>query len=283
MRPTGSTRGATVLLALAALGAPLGARAQDVTAFFQQNCAACHTIGGGRRVGPDLKGVTSKQDRAWLVRFINDPQGVLASGDPYALKLKQEMGGAVMIRVPGISPEMANRLLDYIDAQSGLPASAPPPAVPPASAAKAVPAPGLFTGAEALAGGGPACISCHSVGGLRGFGGGALGPDLTQAATRLGGAAGLSAWLASPPTPTMRAVFGKKPLTPSEIASLAAYLQQTAGGAGPPSVAGKAKFLAAGCGGAAALLFSFGLAWRRRLRSVRAALVEANRKGAPHG
>jgi mono/diheme cytochrome c family protein len=276
------TRAVAVPMVLAALAAGLGALAQDAATFFQQNCAACHTIGGGRRVGPDLKGVTSRRDRSWLVTFINDPQGVLASGDPYAIQLKQQMGGALMIKVPGISPELAGRLLDYIDGQSGAPtpASAPPP---PAVAVKAVPAPGLFTGAEALSGGGPPCISCHSVTGLPGFGGGALGPDLTQASSRLGGAAGLAAWLASPPTPTMRAVFGARRLTPSEIASLVSYLQDESALPANSASPVKGAVLFAGAGGAAGCLLLFGLAWRRRLKSVRAPLVEASRKGAPHG
>ena len=35
--------------------------------IFQQQCAACHTIGGGTLVGPDLQDVTSRRDREWLV------------------------------------------------------------------------------------------------------------------------------------------------------------------------------------------------------------------------
>ena len=36
---------------------------QDPRTFFRQNCANCHTIGGGRLTGPDLKGVTERRDR----------------------------------------------------------------------------------------------------------------------------------------------------------------------------------------------------------------------------
>ena len=41
-------------------------------------------------VGPDLTNVSQRQERAWLVKFILDPAGVLDSGDPYATKLLEE-------------------------------------------------------------------------------------------------------------------------------------------------------------------------------------------------
>src|SRR5262245_60746584 len=59
--------------------------AQDAAADFRANCAGCHSIGGGRLVGPDLKDVTQRRDRAWLAHFISDPKAALDSGDAYAL------------------------------------------------------------------------------------------------------------------------------------------------------------------------------------------------------
>ena len=47
------------------------AAAQTPTADFKTSCSSCHTIGGGRLTGPDLKDVGKRKDRAWLVRFIN--------------------------------------------------------------------------------------------------------------------------------------------------------------------------------------------------------------------
>jgi len=41
--------------------------------FFQSRCGACHTIGNGDRVGPDLAGVTTRRDRAWLSRYLAEP------------------------------------------------------------------------------------------------------------------------------------------------------------------------------------------------------------------
>jgi protein SCO1/2 len=55
--------------------------------LFATHCAACHTIGAGDRVGPDLLGVTHTQDRAWLTHYIQAPDEVLKSGDPVAKAL----------------------------------------------------------------------------------------------------------------------------------------------------------------------------------------------------
>jgi len=80
------------------------AQAQDRVEDFKKNCMSCHTIGGGRLVGPDLKDVTERQERDWLARFIVDPLGIINSGDPYALKLRDEARGALMTAVPGRRP-----------------------------------------------------------------------------------------------------------------------------------------------------------------------------------
>jgi len=93
---------------------------QDPVQYFRQNCASCHTIGGGRLTGPDLKDVTTRQSRQWLVAFVQDPLGVLASGDPYALQLKDAARGAVMPTMPGMTRELAGALLDLIERESAL-------------------------------------------------------------------------------------------------------------------------------------------------------------------
>src|SRR5581483_10324354 len=63
----------TALLALLLWGSAI-TWAQDAAAFFKQNCASCHTIGGGRLTGPDLKDVTARKDRAWFVQFLQGPK-----------------------------------------------------------------------------------------------------------------------------------------------------------------------------------------------------------------
>jgi cytochrome c551/c552 len=75
---------------------PAWAQTSKAVGFFRQNCASCHTIGGGRLTGPDLENVTQREERAWLVQFLQNPKAMIGSGDPYALKLQQEARGVMM-------------------------------------------------------------------------------------------------------------------------------------------------------------------------------------------
>jgi cytochrome c2 len=38
----------------------------DGAQIYKANCTACHMIGGGRLVGPDLQGITEKRTKDWL-------------------------------------------------------------------------------------------------------------------------------------------------------------------------------------------------------------------------
>jgi protein SCO1/2 len=55
--------------------------------LFASKCSACHSLGQGDRVGPDLAGVTARRSRAWLTRYISQPDALLAAGDPTAAAL----------------------------------------------------------------------------------------------------------------------------------------------------------------------------------------------------
>ena len=58
--------------------------------IFATHCAACHTIGHGDKIGPDLLGVTNVRDHDWLSRFISAPDKVLAAKDPIATALYEK-------------------------------------------------------------------------------------------------------------------------------------------------------------------------------------------------
>lgn len=105
------------------IAGPIVAHAQEAVDFFRGNCTSCHTIGGGRLTGPDLKDVTQKKDRAWLVQFLQSPQAMIDKGDPYALKLKEEARDVVMPNINGMTPALAELLLTMIEAESKLPKS----------------------------------------------------------------------------------------------------------------------------------------------------------------
>ena len=58
--------------------------------LFQNRCSACHTIGQGDAVGPDLAGVTTRRDHDWLVRYLKAPDRMLADRDPIATALNDQ-------------------------------------------------------------------------------------------------------------------------------------------------------------------------------------------------
>ena len=60
---------------------------------FQAMCAACHTIGGGRLVGPDLQGISDRRDERWIIRFVQHSQALVQEGDSTAVALFEEFNG----------------------------------------------------------------------------------------------------------------------------------------------------------------------------------------------
>jgi cytochrome oxidase Cu insertion factor (SCO1/SenC/PrrC family)/cytochrome c2 len=85
--------------------------------LFKRICAPCHTIGVGDRVGPDLRDVTARRDRAWLTNFIRNPKKMFADKDPIVLAMAEKFPG-VRMPVLGISESDAQELLSYLDEQS---------------------------------------------------------------------------------------------------------------------------------------------------------------------
>ena len=85
--------------------------------LFRSRCAACHTVGRGDAVGPDLIDVGQRRDRAWLEHYIAAPDRVLAHGDPIAKELFARYKN---VRMPNLdlSPEEVALLLPYIEQES---------------------------------------------------------------------------------------------------------------------------------------------------------------------
>jgi mono/diheme cytochrome c family protein len=264
------------------------AQAQETAAFFKANCSSCHTIGGGRLTGPDLKGVVERaqeagKDRNWLISFILDPPRVVNSGDSYAARLVQETpGNIVMTKIVGLDAERAGFLLDLIEAESLLEESqfkGSAVSSEPFTAQDVERGLALFTGTEKLKGGSAMCMSCHRMPGVGGLGGGNLGPDLARVYEEgeytTGGRATLSAWLGAPATPTMQSLLKDKSLEADEIHALVALMENRAATSQPQPVgASMVSFAILGLMGAALILFVFDSLWKTRLRSVRRTLVE---------
>lgn len=92
--------------------------------LFRTRCASCHTIGKGdiarqetQLLGPDLLGVTRKRDRAWLVRWLAEPDKMLAEKDPTAMALLAEYNNVPMPNLRLNATEI-EALLTYIEETS---------------------------------------------------------------------------------------------------------------------------------------------------------------------
>ena len=83
-------------------------------AIFENTCIRCHTIGSGIIAGPDLKDVTSRRNRDWLISFITSPSQLIAQEDPIAIQLVRNYGGRIMPNF-GLSAEEAEAALVYIE------------------------------------------------------------------------------------------------------------------------------------------------------------------------
>lgn len=233
-------------------------------AIFEEKCVICHTIGAGVLVGPDLEGVTERRDRAWLARWIAEPDKMLAEGDPIATQLLQEFNNVPMINSQ-LSPTQVEDVLAYLENPGG-PVSVTAVVLPEGDPARGE---ALFIGATTLANGAPPCISCHSTTGVGPLGGGTLGPDLTNVHARYG-EAGLPTTLQSLPFPTMQGVFGARPLTDNEVADLFAYFTQTNQAT---AQAINYTFVIIGLLGFFILMLLSQLFWRKRLKAVRKPLL----------
>lgn len=262
---------------VASLGSiAMPASAQDRFDDFRANCASCHTIGGGRLVGPDLLDVTERKDRAWLARFIVSPQAVIDSGDAYALEMLDEARGVVMTAVPGMTIDRAMNLLDLIESESALEQSrfaGIQISDRPFTAEDIATGREIFLGTRRLEDRGPSCVSCHSVNGIGILAGGKLGPDLNAVFERLNGRKGLATWLSAPATPTMQSVYRDHPLKEDEILPLVAFFADKAVAPPESGQAATLVFILLGMTGTVAALVVFDVLWRKRFRAVRRELV----------
>lgn len=208
----------------AVAGNPAAAGAQTLTAAdrYSRLCATCHTIGGGRLVGPDLKGVHDRRSEAWLLRFVASPQKMIQAGDTIAIRLQQEF--TMVMPDPPYSSAELQEILDYIKSggSGSAVAAAPGRAATPEDVRQGQE---IFQGSLRLSRGGPACNSCHHVRNDAVIGGGVLAKELTSVFGRLGGA-GIQGILGKPPFPVMEEAYRDRPLSDVEVFALVSFLQE---------------------------------------------------------
>lgn len=128
----------------------------------------------------------------------------------------------------------------------------------------------LFTGSARPENGGPACASCHNTAGLPFPHGGDMGPDLTDEYSKLG-PDGLRYTLATLYFPAMNPLFIHHPLSRAEQADLTAFFRSV--DHRRPIATGFSWLLMAGLIGLGVLVILTGIYGRKRIRSVRRALL----------
>jgi len=112
-----------------AMNTGLAMGTQPGQAMYKKICAPCHTIGVGDKVGPDLRGVTERRDRAWLARYLRNPPAMLAMNDPVARELAARFDP---VRMPNLrlSEQDADDLISFLHQENAKLVEAPAPARP---------------------------------------------------------------------------------------------------------------------------------------------------------
>ncbi len=256
---------------------------------FKTVCAACHTIGNGRLVGPDLSNILKKRPMKWILQFVKSPQKKISGGDVYAEKLFKTY--KIMMPDQKLSDIQIKDVIDYIMSRSGNvnKKSATTSAeglelkiknsngftLKNAGSEEVKLGVNYFTGKVRFKNNGPACISCHSVINGNLMTGGDLAKNLTTVYSKLN-PIGIKAILDNPPFPVMNAAFHNKPITSDEEYYLIAFLKEANRVAiyqQPNDFS--INFDYAGIIGVAILLLIFGGFWRnRKKKSVNDAIYK---------
>lgn len=124
----------------------------------------------------------------------------------------------------------------------------------------------LFIGKTPLSGGGPSCISCHTINDATlPFSGGKLAVNNITTFGALPDVA-LRTFIEDSPFPLMNSAFVRHPITNQEASSLIAYLQHVfaEGVEAPSGFPEDLQFLWAGLAGFILILFSIWASWRKR-------------------
>src|SRR5262245_5533557 len=78
---------------------------------FEAKCTVCHTVGGGDKVGPDLRGVTKRRADTWLTQWLTDTEKMQKSdptGKALLAKYKTPMPN------PGLTKDEVRQILKFL-------------------------------------------------------------------------------------------------------------------------------------------------------------------------
>lgn len=93
--------------------------AQDAKAgeaLFKANCTTCHLV-QGKRIGPELKGMSDRYSEEWLIKWIRNSQAMIASGDETAVALFEEWNRSVMTAFPQFTDDDIRNIIAYVNVE----------------------------------------------------------------------------------------------------------------------------------------------------------------------
>lgn len=246
-----------------------GGEAGSAAELYVLHCASCHQPAGEGLAGtfPPLAGNPAAADAAYVEAVIRD--GLSGPIEVLGVDYDQVMPPVVALTDDGEIQEVVGYVVDLAAAGGGGTGDGSTDSEPDPEAGDEVAGPivgdvdrghDLFLGSTRFDNGGAACAACHTAGSVGNLGGQGLGPDLTDTFQTLGGEAGLTGWLANPPSPTMQPLFADRPMTEAEVADVIAFLGDAPSQNQPSS--SYDRFLVAGLGGLVSLIAGMTLAWR---------------------
>jgi cytochrome c2 len=202
--------------------------------IFKEKCSACHRIGGGKLVGPDLKGITERRSSWWLKKFIESPSKMFLEKDSISLSLLEEFDNVKMPDLD-LTDRETEDVISYIGVKSKeilekksepIKEEGPGPIKEESefNIQRFERGEKLFSGKTKFKNRGIPCISCHDLQGAFSLGGGRLGPDLTDVYENYGDEGFLMA-LSEIPFPTMEPIYKNKPLGKDEIEDISYFLK----------------------------------------------------------
>lgn len=212
-------------------------KAQNGEAIFKNACAACHKIGGGNLIGPDLNGITTLRNEAWLIKWIKSSQSLISSGDADAIAVF-EAYNKIPMPDQNFSDVEIKEVLAYIQSKSTTGAASAAATTTNTETQVSIKSSDkateneillgqhLFEGSARLTNGGPTCVSCHNIATSRIIPGGLLAKDLTTVFSRMGGDAGITAIMNAPPFPAMTEAYKNKQITKDEIFAITSFLNK---------------------------------------------------------
>ena len=87
--------------------------AQEGKDLFKTNCAACHSVGANRLVGPGLEGINEKRTKEWLISWTKNSAELIASGDADAIAIFEEYS-KIPMPPQALSDEEITKIFDYV-------------------------------------------------------------------------------------------------------------------------------------------------------------------------